>query len=42
VQDLGDVPEARAAFERALRIVEKSLPPGHLNIKTVRGNLEAL
>jgi len=42
LQDLGELAGARAAFERALRIFEKSLPPEHPYIRGVRGNLEVL
>ena len=43
LRDLGELAEARAAFERALAILENSqLPPDHPNIQTVRGNLESL
>jgi hypothetical protein len=36
---LGDLPAARAAFERALKIMEKYAPDDP-NTKIVRGNLE--
>lgn len=39
---LGDLQGARAALERALKVFEKFLPPDHLSIKTVRGNLDGL
>ena len=41
-QDLGDRAGARAAYERALAIRERVLPPEHPSIRTVRKNLEAL
>jgi len=39
---LGDHADAKAAYEHALKIFEKFLPPNHPNIKIVRGNLESL
>jgi hypothetical protein len=38
----GDLVGARAAFEHALGILKKSLPPDHPNIKLVQGNLDSL
>lgn len=42
LQDLGDLAGERAAYERALGILENYLPEGHPNIQIVRGNLQAL
>ena len=42
LRDLGDLPGARAAFERALAIVRQFLGEDHPYTKTVQGNLEAL
>ena len=42
LRDLGDHAGARAAFERALGILEKFLPPDHPNIRLVRRHLEGL
>ena len=42
LQDLGNLAGAQAAYQRALAIFEKSLPPNHPNVKVVRGNLESL
>jgi hypothetical protein len=36
----GDLAGARAAYERALAILEKFLPPEHPNLRIMRGNLE--
>jgi hypothetical protein len=40
--DLGDLPGAKAAFERALAILEKFLGPDHPKTQLVRRNLAAL
>lgn len=37
-----DVSGAKAAYERALRIFERSLPPRHPNIRFVQHNLGRL
>jgi tetratricopeptide (TPR) repeat protein len=42
ISDLADYAGAKAAYERALKIFEKFLPPDHPNIKIVRGNLDSL
>jgi hypothetical protein len=42
LKDLGDLPGAKAAFERALQIFGKFLPADHPNIKMIRDNLENL
>jgi hypothetical protein len=42
LQALGELPGARTAFERALKILKIFLPEGHPNIKIVQGNLESL
>lgn len=42
IKDLADYAGAKAAYERALKIFEKFLPPGHPNIETVRRNLGSL
>ena len=42
LKDLGDLDGARAAFERALRILRQCLPPEHPNIRIVEGHLQAL
>jgi hypothetical protein len=42
VKTLADYAGAKAAFERALKIFEKFLPPDHPNIKIVRDNLKSL
>jgi hypothetical protein len=38
----GDLSGARVAFERALKIFKKFLPPDHPNIKLVQENLDSL
>lgn len=40
LKDLGDLAGVRAAFERALAILEKVLPPYHPRIRIVQGHLE--
>jgi hypothetical protein len=42
LQDLGDLAGAQAAYERALEILERFLPPDHPKIRIVRGNLKRL
>jgi hypothetical protein len=42
LQSLGDLPGARAAYERALKIFKKFLPEGHPHIGIVQGNLDSL
>ena len=42
IKILADYAGAKAAYERALKILEKFLPPNHPSIKIVRGNLESL
>jgi len=42
ISDLADYAGAKAAYERALKIFEKFLPPDHPNIRIVKGNLESL
>jgi hypothetical protein len=42
LQGQGDLVGARAAFERALAILEKVLGSDHPNTVTVRGNLDRL
>ena len=39
---VGDLAGAKAAYERAIKILIKFLPPDHPNIKTVQGNLDSL
>jgi len=39
---LGDHAGARAAYERALKILEMYFSSDHPNIRIVRGNLESL
>jgi hypothetical protein len=42
LRDLGDLAGAKAAYERALAILERTLGPDHPNTRTVRRNLECL
>lgn len=42
LRDLGDLAGAKDAFERALRILERRLPPEHPHIRRVRENLSVL
>jgi hypothetical protein len=42
LKDLGDHADARAAYERALAILENTLPPEHPDIAAVKANLAAL
>jgi len=42
LQDLGQLEEAKAAFERALQILERFLGPEHPKTCIVRSSLEAL
>ncbi|MBN2045891.1 MAG: tetratricopeptide repeat protein [Anaerolineales bacterium] len=39
---LGDLAGAKAAFQRALAILERFFPPDHPHIRIVRGNLDGL
>jgi len=41
-QDLGDLPGAKAAFERVLAILRKSLGENHPKTQLARRNLERL
>jgi len=42
LENLGDLAGARAAYERALAILEEFLPADHPHIRTVRDNLEQM
>lgn len=42
LKELGDLPGAKAALERALQILQKSLGDDHPNIRLVRENIDSL
>lgn len=42
LKDLSELAAAKATFERALKILQRSLPPDHPHIQIVRRNLESL
>jgi len=42
LQGLGNLPAARQAFERALRILERVYGPEHPKTRTVRENLQGV
>jgi Tetratricopeptide repeat len=42
LEALGDLPSAKAAYERALKIFQKLLGDDHPNTRLVRGNIDSL